>query len=53
MPSAKKATLYRMVLPDHVCLFGVRVKQMPDDAGFEVKDCILKSRNVLERYLAS
>lgn len=50
MPSAKKATLYRMVLPDHVCPFGVRAKQLLDDAGFQVEDRILRSREEVDAF---
>ena len=41
MAQAKIATLYRMILPDHTCPFGVRAKQMLEKAGFEVDDRIL------------
>ena len=43
MASQKTATLYRMVLPDHTCPFGVRAKQMLERAGYEVDDRILFS----------
>ncbi len=46
------ATLYRMVLPDHVCPFGVRAKEMLDDAGFTVDDRILRSRDEVEAFKA-
>ena len=48
--SARKATLYRMVLPDHVCPFGVRAKQMLEEAGFEVEDCVLGTRMEVEAF---
>ena len=32
------AILYRMVLPDHVCPFGVRAKEMLEGAGVAVDD---------------
>lgn len=50
MAMAKTATLYRMVLPDHTCPFGVRAREMLDDAGFEVDDCILKSRDEVDAF---
>jgi hypothetical protein len=33
MPQSQSATLYRMVLPDHTCPFGVRARQLLEDAG--------------------
>ena len=44
MAEEKHATLYRMVLPDHTCPFGVRAKQMLEQNGYEVEDNILATR---------
>jgi glutaredoxin len=44
----QNATLYRMVLPDHTCPFGVRAKQMLEENGFNVDDRVLKSRDEVE-----
>jgi len=49
---SKTATLYRMVLPDHTCPFGVRAKRMLEDAGFEVEDRILSSREEVDAFKA-
>jgi glutaredoxin len=49
MPN-RKATLHRMVLPDHVCPFGVRAKQMLEDAGFEVEEHILSTRMEVDAF---
>lgn len=43
------ATLYRMVLPDHICPFGVRAKRMLEEHGFAVDDRILASREEVDR----
>jgi len=48
MAEAPTATLYRMVLPDHTCPFGVRAKALLEDAGFEVDDRILRSRDEVD-----
>ncbi len=48
----RQATLYRMVLPDHSCPFGVRAKQMLEDSGFEVDDQILSSREEVDAFKA-
>ena len=46
----KTATLYRMVLADHSCPFGVRAKQMLEQAGYEVDDRILRSREEVDAF---
>jgi len=50
MTQSQSATLYRMILPDHTCPFGVRAKQLLEDAGFEVDDRILSSREEVDRF---
>jgi glutaredoxin len=50
MAEDRSATLYRMVLPDHTCPFGVRAKQMLEDNGFSVDDRILKSREEVDAF---
>lgn len=52
MPDAARATLYRMVLPEHTCPFGVRAKEMLEEAGYEVDDRILASREEVDRLQA-
>jgi glutaredoxin len=47
-----KATLYRMVLPDHECPFGRRAKDMLDEADFEVEEHILGSREEVDAFKA-
>ena len=46
------ATLYRMVLPDHICPFGLAAKQMLEEAGFRVEDNILSSREEVDAFEA-
>jgi glutaredoxin len=41
-----------MVLPDHTCPYGVRAKAMLEEAGFEVDDRILKSREEVDAFMA-
>lgn len=50
MPEQRNAIVYRMILPDHVCPFGVRAKQMLEDAGFAVEDRILRSREEVDAF---
>ena len=51
MPNGR-ATLHRMVLPDHTCPFGVRAKEMLERAGYEVDDRILSSRQEVDAFKA-
>ncbi|SEN05693.1 Glutaredoxin [Sphingomonas gellani] len=50
MAEQKSAILYRMILPDHTCPFGVRAKQMLEDAGYTVDDRILSSREEVDAF---
>lgn len=52
MPEARSAVLYRMVLPDHTCPYGVRAKEMLDQAGFDVDDRHLTTRDQVEALKA-
>ena len=46
----RTATLHRMVLPEHTCPFGVRAKAMLEQAGYEVDDQQLTSREQVEAF---
>jgi glutaredoxin len=50
MAQNRSAVLYRMVLPDHTCPFGVRAKGLLDRAGFEVDERILSSREEVDAF---
>jgi glutaredoxin 3 len=53
MPEDRKnATLYRMVLPDHTCPFGVRAKQLLERHGYQIDDRILASRDEVDAFKA-
>ena len=52
MPQERTAVLYRMVLPDHTCPFGVRAKQMLEQSDFEVEDHVLRSREEVDAFEA-
>jgi glutaredoxin len=47
---SQSATLYRMVLSDHTCPFGVRAKGLLEDAGFTVDDRILRTREEVDAF---
>ena len=51
MPN-RAAILYRMVLPDHVCPYGVRAKQLLEQARFEIDDRILGTRMETDALMA-
>ncbi len=52
MAENRMATLYRMVLPDHTCPFGVRAKEMLEAEGFTVDDRVLASRDEVDAFKA-
>lgn len=52
MADSRTATLYRMVLPEHTCPFGVRAKQILQSEGFTVDDRILRSREEVDAFKA-
>ena len=52
MAEDRSATLYRMVLPDHACPFGIRARQLLDQHGFEVEEHILGSREEVNDFKA-
>lgn len=47
-----QATLFRMVLPEHTCPFGVRAKSELQNAGYIVEDHILRSREEVDAFKA-
>ena len=49
MPS-RTAILYRMKLPDHECPYGLRARQLLEDAGYEIDDRLLTSRDQVEKF---
>ena len=52
MADDRSATLYRMVLPDHTCPYGVRAREMLDRHGFDVEEHILRSRAEVDAFKA-
>ncbi len=52
MAEERRATLYRMVLPDHTCPFGVRAKDLLEEHGYEVEDKILGTREETDAFQA-
>ena len=52
MTKTHKAILYRMVLPTHECPYGLLAKRMLEDAGFEIEEHQLTSRDEVEAFKA-
>ena len=50
MAEARTAILTRMVLPGHECPFGVRAKAMLEQAGFEIDERILATREEVDAF---
>jgi glutaredoxin len=48
MADEKQATLYRMVLPDHVCPFGVRARELLLERGYDIDERVLRTRDEVE-----
>ena len=46
----RQAVLYRMVLPDHVCPYGVRARQLLEQGGFAIDEHILATRLEVEAF---
>ena len=49
---AKTAVLYRMVMPKHVCPWGLKAKYLLKRQGYEVEDHHLKSREATDAFKA-
>ena len=48
--SERNTILYRMVLPEHTCPFGLLAKRMLEDAGVPFDDRILTSREEVDAF---
>ena len=49
---SRRAILYRMKLPDHECPYGLLAKRMLEDAGFDIEEHLLTSREQVEEFKA-
>src|SRR5690349_14803378 len=50
--SAQCATLYRMVMPQHICPFGLKSRDLLRREGFAVEDHLLRSRAETDAFMA-
>jgi glutaredoxin len=51
--NTKRAMLYRMVMPDHVCPYGLKSKWQLERHGYEVEDHWLKTREETDAFKAA
>ena len=49
--TAKRAVLYRMVMPDHLCPYGNKTKAFLKRAGYEVEDHPLRTRDATDEFM--
>ena len=50
--AARKAVLHRMVMPDHVCPWGLKAKDLRRRSGYEVEDHHLTTRAETDAFKA-
>ena len=50
--ASRKATLYRMVMPQHVCPYGLKAKDLLERQGFSVDDRWLTTREQTDAFKA-
>jgi glutaredoxin len=53
MTAPRKAILYRMVMPDHVCPYGLKAKHLLESRGYEVEDHKLATRAETDAFKAA
>lgn len=51
--AARKAVLFRMVMPDHVCPYGLKARWLLRHKGYEVEDRWLTSREKTDSFKAA
>lgn len=49
----RKAVLYRMVMPDHVCPYGLKARWLLRQKGYEVEDHWLTTRQEVDAFKAA
>lgn len=48
----RTATLYRMKLPTHECPYGLRAKELLEQAGFTIDEHLLTTREEVDAFQA-
>ena len=52
MSSPRQAVLYRMVMPDHTCPYGLKARHLLKSRGYQVEDHWLKTREETDVFKA-
>ena len=52
LTAARKAVLYRMVMPNHTCPYGLKAKDLLKRSGYEVEDHHLTTREETDAFKA-
>lgn len=52
MSSPRQAVLYRMVMPDHTCPYGLKARHLLKSRGYQVEDHWLKTREETDAFKA-
>jgi len=50
--AARKAVLYRMVMPNHICPYGLKAKDLLQRSGYELEDRHLATREETDAFKA-
>ena len=48
--SQRRVVLYRMKLPEHECPYGLRAKQLLEDASIDFEERLLTSRDEVDAF---
>ncbi len=48
--NSKQAQLYRMVMQDHLCPYGLKSKDLLEREGFEVQDHHFETREEIDAF---
>ena len=51
-PQARRASIYRMVMPEHVCPYGLKSVDLLEHEGFKVEDHWLRTREKTDAFKA-
>ena len=46
----KRASLYRMAMPEHICHFGLKSKSMLERKGYTIDDNLLTNRDEVDAF---
>lgn len=52
MSYVRKATLYRMALPEHVCPYGLRARHLLKSHGYDVAEFVLRTPEEVAEFKA-